>query len=102
MSEWRNDMESAPRDKPFLAYGSYLYPGDKGVTEYTEVIEYSGDSEWPWEGMGGKCKPEVFSHWMPLPPPPLDNTSKSAEEDAAYSDAHRAATVPAVPPDQPA
>jgi hypothetical protein len=70
MSEWQ-PIETAPRDgNDFLACGSYLYPGDKSVTWYMDIVGYSGDPDWPWESDEGKCKPDSYSHWMPLPPAP--------------------------------
>jgi hypothetical protein len=70
-ADWR-PIETSPRDyTDFLAYGSYLYPGDKGPTEYTEIVQYSGDDEWPWRGRDEVSKVSIFSHWMPLPKPPV-------------------------------
>lgn len=63
-------IETAPNEGPFLAYGSYLYPGDKGVTEYTSIVERSGDPAWPWSTPEGNAAKEAFSHWMPLPAAP--------------------------------
>lgn len=65
-------IETAPRDgTPFLAYGSFLYQDDKAPTECTEIAEYSGDPEWPWRNADSKCQPDFYSHWQPLPKPPV-------------------------------
>jgi hypothetical protein len=69
-SGWR-DIASAPKDRPFLAYGSYLYPGDKFVTEYTMIAEFScGDAEWPFRTHEGTHRKGFFSHWHEFPHPP--------------------------------
>lgn len=69
-------IETAPRDhSEFLAFGSYLYPGDRGATTYCEVASYSGDLQWPWTDAEGMHRPEFFTHWQPLPKPPVVSTS---------------------------
>lgn len=74
MSEWQ-PIETAPRDgTEFLAYGSYLYPDDKAVTEYIEIVEWSGHDGWPWLSGSEMHAPGVYSHWMPLPSPPNHKT----------------------------
>lgn len=67
--EWQ-DIATAPVDGEFLAYGSYLYPGDKNITEYMAVARSTGKPEWPIETHDGEALSGVFTHWQPLPEPP--------------------------------
>jgi hypothetical protein len=73
MMEWK-PIETAPRDgTPFLAYGSYLYDGDRAVTEYQEIIEartLAADDDFPWTNGSEAMRYDMFSHWQPLPSPP--------------------------------
>jgi hypothetical protein len=77
-------IETAPKDRQFLAYGSYLYPGDRAVTDYTMIAEFScGDAEWPYRTHEGTHRKGFFSHWMPLPPSPTEGqTVKEGSTDA--------------------
>lgn len=70
MVEWRTDMENAPREGDFLAFGSYQYPDDRERTTYMGVACWSGHPDYPWETVDGQHKPAFFTHWMPLPAPP--------------------------------
>lgn len=71
MSEWK-PIETAPRDGSLiLGWGSYQYPGDVDLTEYYEIIYYSGDPKYPWSNGEDHHQPDVFSHWQHLPPKPL-------------------------------
>lgn len=74
---WR-PISEAPKDgTQFLAYGSYLYPGDTSPTEYCEVACYSGDDEWPWEDAEGLHKDSFYSHFAligDLPAPTQEKT----------------------------
>ena len=69
---WR-DISTAPRDgTEFLAYGSYVYPGDTAKTEYFSLVEYdASDPEYPWHwhDFEGYHPEGAFSHWKPLVPP---------------------------------
>lgn len=68
-AEWQ-PIETAPRDgTEFLAFGSYLYEGDKTETIYYRTACWSGDENWPWEDEEGKHPHGFFSHWRPLTPP---------------------------------
>lgn len=79
---WR-PIETAPEKGPFLAYGAYLYPDDKDVTEYTSIVERSGDPAWPWETCEGNAAKEAFTHWQPLPSAPLSTRKGSSEGDGS-------------------
>jgi len=69
---WR-PIETAPDHADFLAYGSYLYPGDKSETTYIMIAEKTGLRDWPYETDEGQHPANFFSHWMPLPPAPVAN-----------------------------
>lgn len=65
-------IETAPKDgSKFLAFGSYVYEGDSVPTTYIEIISYSGDSGWPWSNGQERARGDVFTHWQPLPKPPV-------------------------------
>ena len=68
---WR-PMETAPAQGEFLAYGSYLYEGDKHLTKYMMIAERSQSKEYPWESCEGLHSPSFFSRWRPLPSPPKE------------------------------
>ncbi len=74
-------IETAPKDRQFLAYGSYLYPGDRAVTEYTMIAEFScGDEEWPYRTHEGTHRKGFFSHWHELPPTNALRQGRKEEE----------------------
>lgn len=79
MSEWR-DISTAPDHEDFLAYGSYLYPGDKAETKYIMIAEKTGLPDWPYETDEGQHPANFFSHWMPLPPPPSEPHEPSSSQ----------------------
>ena len=67
------DIATAPKDGSlFLAYGSYAHPDGKTVTEYADIIQYSGNEHVPWSNSTGSRAGKLtdFSHWQPLPGPP--------------------------------
>ena len=68
--EWR-DMDSAPTDGTrFLAWGSYVYPGDEFPTVYTDTVAYSGDERYPWRTFDDGNHPSCsFTKWLPLRTP---------------------------------
>lgn len=65
-------IETAPAQGEFLAYGSYLYEGDKHPTKYMMIAERSQSKEYPWERCEGLHSPSFFSRWRPLPSPPKE------------------------------
>lgn len=69
--DWR-PIETAPAQGEFLAYGSYLYEGDKHPTKYMMIAERSQSKEYPWESYEGLHSPSFFSRWRPLPSPPKE------------------------------
>jgi hypothetical protein len=69
--EWQ-PISSAPAKDDFLAYGSYVYPGDRSPTRYYRVACRSANPNWPWQDEEGEHTADYFSHWMPLPPPPSE------------------------------
>lgn len=70
--DWQ-PIETAPRDGTrFLAYGSYLYPGDENRTDYIEVAWATGVTRWPWGDAEGEHPEDFFTHWLPLPTPPKE------------------------------
>ena len=74
---WR-DIKDAPRDgTEFLAYGFYIYPGDKTRTEYYRVACYdnSDGDEFPWQDEECGHPDGFFTHYMPLPEPPKGDQS---------------------------
>ncbi|RKD69022.1 Lar family restriction alleviation protein [Rhizobium sp. WW_1] len=78
---WNHDMDAAPKDRQFLAFGHYFYPGDKNPTIYTMIAEISlGDPEWPYRTSEGTHRRGFFSHWRPLPPPPSIRSSDTGRE----------------------
>lgn len=65
-------IETAPKDGTlFIGYGGYQYPDDTGPTTYTDILEYSGDPEWPWRNSDSLCRADCYSHWQHLPKPPV-------------------------------
>lgn len=69
--DWR-PIETAPAQGEFLAYGSYLYEGDKHLTKYMMIAERSQSKEYPWESCEGLHAPSFFSRWRPLPSTPKE------------------------------
>jgi hypothetical protein len=67
--EWQ-PIETAPKRSDFLAYGSYLYPGDTEETTYIMIAALTGVRDWPFETSEGQHPANFFTHWMPLPDPP--------------------------------
>jgi hypothetical protein len=76
MSEWQS-IETAPVNEEFLAYGSYVYPGDEHPTIYYMIASLNGCLTWPFETAEGNHPHGFFSHWMPLPAAPVDNGDKA-------------------------
>lgn len=67
MSEWK-PIESAPRNLHVLTYNAKSnYP--HLVEECCWIAECDEDGDWVIMLDGQICEP---THWMPLPPPPLD------------------------------
>jgi hypothetical protein len=64
------DIATAPDGADFLAYGSYLYPGDNTETQYIMIAEKTGLRDWPYETAEGQHPANFFTHWQPLPKPP--------------------------------
>lgn len=64
--DWR-PIETAPRDgTEFLGYhlSTDYYTGD-----WSSIVEYSGDPEWPWEDYEGIHPVGFLTHWKPINPP---------------------------------
>lgn len=76
------EIGTAPQKGEFLAYGSYVYPGDKSATEYMVIAERTGLSDWPWETAEGMHPYGFLSHWTPLPTRP-NHPSDRARHPAA-------------------
>ena len=66
-------IESAPKDGEFLAFGFYFYPGDKSPTIYYSIAERNGEFIEDWEG---KHPAGFFTHWLPLPLQPKENSDE--------------------------
>lgn len=72
--EWRT-IESAPYEEDILMYGSYIYPDDKYPTVYIECGIKRRDIDWPFEDLEGLKAPGFYTHWMPLPEPPTEESA---------------------------
>lgn len=59
-------IETAPKDREILGFGSYLYPGDKDRTTYRMLIEWDRDS---WCSYEGNHADGFFTHWQELTEP---------------------------------
>ncbi len=71
MCEWRT-FDTAPRDdSEFLAFGSYVYPGDDSPTIYYAIVSFENTRRWGprWTDGESYYAAHQFSHWMPLIPP---------------------------------
>jgi len=70
--DWQ-PIETAPKTvQPMTAYPEYLLLWNgfhRGVGHYQEP-HYDGDTEW-WSETGEPIEPPP-THWMPLPPPPIN------------------------------
>lgn len=77
---WR-PIESAPKDGTVILAWC-VHPHARWATDdkewscpvVTQWITHNGGG-WTWNGMAG-----TFTHWMPLPPPPLDRAGGGAVE----------------------
>lgn len=69
--DWQ-PIETAPKDgTEILVFGSYTYPDDPDPTVYWEIVSYREDPHgYVWTDGNQSSRENVFSHWMPLPPPP--------------------------------
>jgi hypothetical protein len=68
---WR-PIDTAPQDKPILGFWLYLYPGDVDPTIGIDVIEWDDSGKISgWFDRDGVAADGVYTHWMPLPAPPL-------------------------------
>jgi len=74
MTEWRSDMENAPRgkDKAIILL-LYVAPGE-GVEKSGMLFGFWGPTladEWGWMDLASRrLMTDHPTHWMPLPPPP--------------------------------
>jgi hypothetical protein len=68
MSEWQ-DIETAPKD------GSSILACDARIEGWQQVVYWDDEAKAPhmW-GLadGPHYHVDMFTHWMPLPPPPLN------------------------------
>lgn len=56
-------IAGAPKDgTEIIAYGSYLYPGDRDITEYWGVISFENGR---WQGETSSYSDGVWSHYQP-------------------------------------
>ncbi|PWJ88440.1 hypothetical protein C8D77_111163 [Mesorhizobium loti] len=79
-------IESAPKDgNEVLGFWSYLYVDDKTPTTGMDIIRWERtaipglDAE-GWVDSEGLCSPGVFTHWQPLPGPPVAPPSIDGED----------------------
>ena len=65
-------IETAPKDgTEILGFWSYLYEGDSELTTGIQLIEYvPSKTGYNWQSVCESNKEDIFTHWMPLPPPP--------------------------------
>jgi hypothetical protein len=61
MTEWRSDMENAPRDGTLILL---WYPEKRMLPARPNL------GRWMRGGWNGGSGPQAPTHWMPLPPPP--------------------------------
>lgn len=58
-------IETAPKDREILAWGMSI---GHLVVEFDEAA----DPGWPWSTLDGpNYHRDAFTHWMPLPDPPV-------------------------------
>lgn len=74
MSEWKL-INEAPKDVDILAFGFYIYPGDKDPTIYYRIGSVEGEYFYDEEG----THPLGFvTHFQPLPSPPMGISTRGA------------------------